>query len=201
MLFCVKLTESTHLVQKNPADRLHMFILTHNCDHRLWSHSEIIIVNVCPTDWRGLRKLCSQKYETTTGNTVSVCNNWFLTAKCTMFGGRSPACSQSCKIVKLPPSGMGVCSATCDCKWRTKQWGHNMHLLHSFKLTPMHAHLDLLISVRLSKILMHKEAGHLSYHSQHQILWTKYELYLFNCYYFSIHTVVLFNACRKFFIE
>ena len=107
-----------------------------------------------------------------------------------MFGGRSPACSQSCKIVKLPPSGMGVCSAICDCKWRTKQWGHNMHLLHSFKLTPMHAHLDLLISVRLSEILMHKEAGHLSYHSKHQILWTKCELYLFNCW----KSILLFHS-------
>ena len=101
-----------------------------------------------------------------------------------MFGGRSPACSQSCKIVKLPPSGMGIRSAICDCKWRTKQWSH------SFKLTPMHAHLDLLMSFRLREILMHKQAGHLSYHSQHQILWTKYKLYLFNCW----KSILLFHS-------
>ena len=33
----------------------------------------------------------------------------------TLFGGRSPACSQSCKIVRLPPSGMGSDSAICVC--------------------------------------------------------------------------------------
>ena len=119
------------------------------------------------------QKLCLQKYGTTTGNTVSVCNNWFPTTRYTLFGGRSPACSQSFKIVRLPPSGMGVCSAICVYKWRTKQWSHNMHLLKS---TPM---LTSICS-RLSKVLyflLHKQPGHLSYHSQHQMLWTNYVTY------------------------
>ena len=62
------------------------------------------------------QKLCSQKYGTITGNTAPVCKNCFPIVLFTMFEGRSPACSHICKIVKLPPSGMGVSSAICDCK-------------------------------------------------------------------------------------
>ena len=75
------------------------------------------------------RKLWLQMYGTTTGNTVPVCNIWFPIVLFTMFGGRSPACSHICKIVKLPPSGIGSCSAICDCKWRTKEWSHNIQRL------------------------------------------------------------------------
>ena len=48
----------------------------------------------------------------------------------TMFEGRSPACSQSCKIVRLPPSGIGSDSAICVCTWKAKQRSHD-HLTHS----------------------------------------------------------------------
>ena len=47
-----------------------------------------------------------------------------------MFEGRSPACSQSCKIVRLPPSGIGSDSAICVYTWKAKQRSHH-HLTHS----------------------------------------------------------------------
>ena len=61
VLCCSKLTESTHLVQKNPADRLHMFTLAHNCDHRLWSHSEIIKSLMFVLLIEGVCKNCAHK--------------------------------------------------------------------------------------------------------------------------------------------
>ena len=42
----------------------------------------------------------------------SLCiKNLLTTVWCTLFGGRSPACSQTCKIVRLPPSDIGPSSA------------------------------------------------------------------------------------------
>ena len=38
----------------------------------------------------------------------------------TVFGGRSPACSQCFNIVRLPPSAIGFDSAICVCKWKAK---------------------------------------------------------------------------------
>ena len=58
----------------------------------------------------------------------SLCiKNLLTTVWCTLFGGRSPACSQTCKIVRLPPSDIGPSSAMWVYKRRKKQWSHNIH--------------------------------------------------------------------------
>ena len=56
------------------------------------------------------------------------CGNTIPPAWHTMFGGRSPACSQSCKIVRLPASRIGFVSAAWVYKWKTKQWSY--HFCH-----------------------------------------------------------------------
>lgn len=55
------------------------------------------------------------------GDSILVYENLLPTVQCTLFGGRSPACSHICKSVRLPPSGIGFDSAICVYKRRTKQ--------------------------------------------------------------------------------
>ena len=55
------------------------------------------------------------------GDSILVYENLLPTVQCTLFGGRSSACSHICKSVRLPPSGIGFDSAICVYKRRTKQ--------------------------------------------------------------------------------